>query len=175
MKRVFIFSILVSVLVLTSQSCSITLNGASIPPELKTINIEFFENNSPLAVPNLGQDFTEALKSRIRSQSKLSIVRDPAASATMSGSITNYTITPASIEATSPNAPPIANASRLSITVNVKYTNEFDKKLNFEQQFTKSVDFQGELTTGPKEQSLNQNIIRQLTEDIFNKAFANWN
>ncbi|RYY37039.1 MAG: hypothetical protein EOP46_04180 [Sphingobacteriaceae bacterium] len=172
MRRVLVFFIAVSTLMLTAQSCSVTLNGSSIPPELKTINIEFFENNAPLVVSNLSQDFTEALKNRIRSQSRLSIVRDPAANATMSGSIINYTITPASIEATNSNTAPIANASRLSITVNVKYTNEFDKKGNFEQQFTKSQDFQGDISS--REQALIVDIVRQLTEDIFNKAFANW-
>ncbi len=172
MRRLLVFFMAMSVLMLTAQSCSVTLNGASIPANLKTINVDFFENNAPLVVPNLDQKFTEELKNRIRSQSRLSIVRDPEANASMSGSIVNYTISPASIEATSPNVAPIANASRLSITVNVKYTNVFDKKLNFEQQFTKYVDFQGDISS--KENSLIPNIIRQLTEDIFNKAFANW-
>lgn len=172
MRRILVFFTAVSILMLTSQSCSITLNGASIPPELKTINIEFFENNAPLVVSTLSQTFTEALKDRIRSQTRLGITRDPAANATMSGSIINYTITPASIEATDPNAPPIANASRLSITVNVKYTNEFDKKYNFEQQFTRFKDFQGDISS--KENGLIGLIVVELTEDIFNKAFANW-
>ncbi|MCC8408428.1 LPS assembly lipoprotein LptE [Mucilaginibacter sp. UR6-1] len=172
MRRILVFFVAMTGLMLLSQSCSITLNGASIPAELKTINIEFFENNAPLVVSNLSQDFTEGLKARIRSQSRLNIVRDPAANATMSGSIVNYTITPVSVEATNPNTPPIANASRLSITVNVKYTNEIDKKYNFEQQFTKYQDFQGDISS--REQTLIQNIIRQLVDDIFNKAFANW-
>lgn len=172
MKRVFVFFVAMTGLMLLSQSCSISLNGASIPAGLKTINIEFFENNAPLVVSNLSQDFTEALKARIRSQSSLSIVRDPAANASMSGAIVNYTITPVSVEATNPNTPPIANASRLSITVNVKYTNEIEKKYNFEQQFTKYQDFQGDIAS--QEQTLIQNIVRQLVDDIFNKAFANW-
>ena len=172
MRKPLVFFSLVSILMLVSQSCSVTLNGASIPAEMKTINVGFFENNAPLVVSNLSQVFTEALKDRIRSQSRLNIVRDPEANATMSGAIVNYTITPAAIEATNPNSPPIANASRLSITVNVKYTNEFDKKYNFEQQFTKYQDFQGDISS--REQALIQNIVRQLAEDIFNKAFANW-
>lgn len=172
MRRILVFFVAMTGLMLLSQSCSITLNGATIPPELKTINIEFFENNAPLVVSNLSQDFTEAIKARIRSQSRLSIVRDPSANATMSGSIVNYTITPVSVEATNPNTPPIANASRLSITVNVKFTTETDKKLNFEQQFTKYQDFQGDISS--REQTLIQNIIRQLVDDIFNKAFNNW-
>ncbi|MCD8740920.1 LPS assembly lipoprotein LptE [Mucilaginibacter roseus] len=172
MRRVLVFFVAMTGLMLLSQSCSISLNGASIPAGLKTINVEFFENNAPLVVSNLSQDFTEALKARIRSQSSLGIVRDPAANASMSGAIVNYTITPVSVEATNPNTPPIANASRLSITVNVKYTNEIEKKYNFEQQFTKYQDFQGDIAS--QEQTLIQNIVRQLVDDIFNKAFANW-
>ncbi len=173
MRRIFLFCTAVLALVLVSSGCSITLNGASIPPELKNINVEYFENNAPLVVNNLSQDFTEALKARIRSQSKLVIVRSPDADASMTGSIVNYTITPVSVEASNPNTPPIANASRLSVTVSVKYTNKADKKLDFEQQFTKYQDFQGDISS--REQDLLRIIIRQLTEDIFNRAFANWN
>ncbi|GAA4330831.1 hypothetical protein GCM10023149_36290 [Mucilaginibacter gynuensis] len=171
MKKGLVFFMGVFSLMLISQSCSITLNGSSIPPGLKTINIEFFENNAPLVVSNLSQDFTEALKARIRSQTRLSIVRGEA-NATMSGNIVNYTITPVSVEATGSNTPPIASGSRLSITVNVKYVNDVDKKLNFEQQFTKYSDFKGDISS--QEQNLIVLINRQLTEDIFNKAFANW-
>ena len=56
-------------LVLFYSSCSITLNGSSIPPEMKTISVDYFENNAPLVVNYLSQNFTEALKSRIRSTS----------------------------------------------------------------------------------------------------------
>src|SRR5439155_82635 len=82
-------------------------------------------NNALFVVNNLSQQFTEALKSRIRSQTALSIVRTGEADATFSGAITNYSITPVSVQATNnSNTPPIANASRLSITVKVKYNNQ---------------------------------------------------
>jgi hypothetical protein len=153
------------------SSCSVTLNGASIPPQLKTINVQYFENTAPLVVNNLSQLFTEALKDRIRSQTRLSIVRGEA-DATLEGSITGYSIAPVSIQATSGNVAPIATATRLSITVSVKYTNIADKKLNYQQSFTRYADFTGDISS--KEQSLIQTINQQLTEDIFNQAFANW-
>ena len=162
------------VLISASQSCTYRLDAASIPPAMKTINVQFFENNAPLVVNNLSQVFTESLKDRIRSQTRLSITRGEA-DATFSGNIVGYAIAPISVQATNTTtAPPIATGSRLTITVNVKYVliDKFDKKLNFEQSFSRYADFTGDI--GNQEQALIVNIDRQLTEDIFNKAFANW-
>ena len=160
-------------LILVCQSCTyrLSLNGASIPPNLKTIRVDFFENTAPLVVNTLSQQFTEALKDRIRNTTSLSIVRGEA-DAVMSGSITDYNIAPVSISATANNVVPIAGASRLTITVRVKYVYDADKKSNFEESFTKSEDFTGDISA--HEATLITDIIKQLTEDIFNKAFNNW-
>src|ERR1700761_2574445 len=145
MKRVFAILITVSFLVLFDQGCTVKLNGASIPPELKTINVEYFENNAPLVVNYLSQQFTEALKDRIRSTTRLSIVQGEA-DAKLSGTITGYSIEPVSIQATNNNVAPIAGAERLTITVNVTYTNIADKKLNFTQSFAEHQDFTGDIS-----------------------------
>lgn len=163
-------------LILLCQSCtySLSLNGASIPANLKTIRVDFFENTALLVVNTLSQQFTEALKQRIRNTTRLNIVNaGNEADAVMSGSITDYSIAPVSISATPGNVVPRAGASRLSITVNVKYVFEANKKLSFEQSFTKYEDFTGDIAS--HEQSLIADINKQLTEDIFNRAFANWN
>jgi len=171
-RRIVYISVIVSALVIQLlSSCSVTLNGASIPRELKTINVQYFENTAPLVVNNLSQLFTEALKDRIRSQTRLSIVRGES-DATMEGAITAFNYAPVSIQATNSNTAPIATATRLSITVSVKYTNIADKKLNYEQSFTRYADFTGDINS--QEQQLIRTINQQLTEDIFNQAFANW-
>ena len=170
-KRAIAFLIFGSFLVLFNQSCTISLNGASIPPELKTINVGYFENNAPLVVGTLSQSFTEALKSRIRSTTRLSIVQGEA-DASLTGNITGYSIEPVSVQATNNNVAPIAGANRLTITVNVVYTNKANKKFNFTQSFPAFADFTGDIAT--QEQGLIATITKQLTEDIFNRAFANW-
>ncbi|WP_419788821.1 LptE family protein [Mucilaginibacter sp. X4EP1] len=139
---------------------------------MKTIRVDFFENNAALVVNNLSTTFTEALKDRVRNTTRLSIVRVEEADAVMSGSITDYNIAPVSINATSNNVAPIAGASRLSITVSVKYVDNIDKKNSFEQSFTKTENFSGDIAT--HEQTLIADLNKQLTEDIFNRAFANW-
>lgn len=165
----------VCVLVFICPSCY-TLKNQSIPPSLKTINVQFFENNAALVVNNLSQTFTEALKDRIRTQTSLSLVRGEA-DATMSGAITGYSIAPASIQATANNVAPIADANRLTITVRVKFSFDAaktpaDKKLSFEESFTKFADYRGDISS--QEQNLIQQINKQLIDDIFNRAFSNW-
>jgi hypothetical protein len=174
MKQLFGI-VTVCLLVLICPSCY-TLKNSSIPPDLKTINVQFFENNAALVVNNLSQTFTESLKDRIRTQSRLSIVRGEA-DATLSGAITGYSIAPSSIQATSNNVAPIADANRLTITVRVKFSFDAaktpaDKKLSFEQSFTKFADYRGDISS--QEQNLILAINKQLTEDIFNRAFSNW-
>lgn len=158
-------------MLLLSQSCGIySLNGGSVG-SLKTVNVLFFENIAPLVVNNLSQSFTTALQDRIRTQTRLSTVRGDA-DCTLEGRITGYTIAPTVLPAANSNTAPIANTNRLTITVSVKYTNNLDPKLSFEQSFSRYQDFQGEIAT--QEQALIVKINNDLTEDIFNRAFANW-
>jgi Lipopolysaccharide-assembly len=156
---------------LLTAGCTVSLNGGVIPPDLKTINVGFFENNANLVVPTLSQQFTEALKDRIRSTTRLSIVNGEG-NARMSGSIVGYSFAPISIQATSNNVAPIAGASQLTITVHVKFVYDADKKLNFEKDFSKSMNYSGDIAS--QEQTLILAINKQLIDDIFNAAFNNW-
>lgn len=152
------------------QACSYKLNGGSVGA-LKTVNVMFFENVAPLVINNLSQSFTTGLQDRIRNQTRLSTVRGDA-DCTFEGQITGYTIAPTVLPAANSSTAPIANTNRLTITVHVKYTNNIDPKLSFDQSFSRYQDYQGDI--GTKEQTLIAAINVQLTEDIFNKAFANW-
>ena len=154
------------------SGCGYKFNGASTDG-LKTVRVEFFENNAPLVIPNLSQQFTEDLKERIRTQSRLSITQNEA-DVVFTGRITGYDIKPIAIQ---DNNAPVAGANRLSITVAVKYTNnaEFKQSKSFEQSFTAFEDFS---LAGQSLESQQQRLIKlvnvKLTENIFNQAFAQW-
>lgn len=172
MKKKLLVLLVICTVVMTVPSCTFTLNGASTTG-LKTIYVGYFENDAPYVEATLSQDFTEALKARIRSTTSLSIVRtEEGADASMTGSITGYSIAPVSISATNNNTAPIAGASALTITVQVKYVNNFDKKNNYEQTFSESQNFTGDIAS--QQTKIIPVITQALTEDIFNKAFANW-
>jgi len=175
MKRIPKLLMVLICLFVLGPSCTykLSLSGSSIPLDMKTIRVDFFENNAALVVNNLSTQFTEALKDRIRTTTRLDIVTGDA-DASFSGSITDYNIAPVSITAGSNNIAPIAGASRLTITVSVKYVNNLKdgKKDSYESSFSKYQDFSGDINA--QEQTLIAAIDKQLTEDIFNKAFANW-
>lgn len=169
MKKILFFLAIIAL-----AGCSYNFKGASIPLQMKTINVRFFENNAPLVVPNLSQQFTEDLKERIRNQSRLSITTGDA-DAILEGRITGYDIRPIAF---GDNTKPTAGANRLTITVSVKYTNNLDTgkvKNSFEQSFSRFVDFSlAGQTLQSQEQSLIKRVNTQLSEDIFNRAFAQW-
>ncbi|RYF21017.1 MAG: hypothetical protein EOO42_11355 [Flavobacteriales bacterium] len=154
--------------------CGYKFNGASIPPQMKTVNVEYFENNAPLVVPTLSQQLTEDLKERIRNQSKLSITPNNP-DAIFTGTITGYEIKPIAIQ---DNQNPIAGANRLTITISVQYTNNVDTanaKASFKETFTAFTDFSlAGQTLQSQEQALIRRVNTQLTENIFNRAFAQW-
>lgn len=155
------------------QGCGVkySFTGGSIPKDMKTYTVLYFENIAPMVYTTLSQNFTEGLKERIRTQSSLSQVNSDG-DAVFEGMITNYTITPASVAAGGLER---AENSRLTITVKVKYTNRLDQtgESNFEESFSQFKEFPGSDVTSYEAQ-LNQDIIKALTEDVFNKAFANW-
>lgn len=164
------FGLILFLALFASGGCGIySFSGASIPAEMKTISVQFFENNAAQVVPYLSQQFTEDLKARIRNQSRLTLIRTDA-DANFEGRITDYRVSPAAIQGNER-----AGLERLSITVFVKYTNVLKPDLNFEQSFTRFRDFSTQ--TKPfqsQEQDLIKQITAELTDDIFNKAFANW-
>jgi hypothetical protein len=164
------------VCLLALGGCKISLNGASIPPAMKTVNVTIFENNAPLVVASLSSQFTEELKTRIRNQSKLSITSNDA-NAVFSGNITGYSINPVALQdsrGTQGNSQPLSGANRLTITVQVKYVNNLDATQSFEQSFERYKDYRPAGSPQAQETALIKDVTAQLTEDIFNRAFAQW-
>lgn len=151
-------------------SCKIrySLSGASIPPEAQTISVAFFTNNTTLGSPSLAQRFTEKLRDVVSSQTRLGLVSQNG-DLQFEGSIADYNISPVAIQSTD-----LAGLNRLTITVNVKYSNKFDAGKNFEQNFTRFADYKSTENINDREAELVQEIYRQLTEDVFNRAFNNW-
>lgn len=165
--------IIFAFLILLNCGCSYKFNGASIPLEMKTVSIPLFENVAALVDPPLANDFTDAFKERIRTQSKLSIVVNNA-NGKFEGKITEYEVRPISIQ---DNSRPVAGANRLSITINVTYSNNVKgyEKQGFTQSFTAYTDFSlAGQSFAAQQKSLNKKVIDQLTENIFNRAFAQW-
>ena len=150
-------------------SCvSYTFSGASIPKEAKTASIKTFPNNASLVNPSLSSQFTEALRTKVQSQSNLVLIGS-GADLTFDGEITQYFTQPIAIQGDQ-----TAALNRLTVTINVRYTNRFDEKQNFEQSFSRYLDYSSSKNLSEVESDLVNQINELLVEDIYNKAFVNW-
>jgi hypothetical protein len=144
------------------------MTGASIASDVKTLNVKYFTKTATLGPASLSQEFTEKLKEKFLTQTSLSLVNG-SADLTLEGTISTYVITPQAIR---PDE--VAATNRLSITVNVKFTNLKDEKQNFETSFTRFSEYSSNKNITSVEAELIDDIITQLNDDIFNKAVINW-
>jgi len=67
-----------------------------------------------------------------------------------------------------------AALNRLSITVNVKFTNTKDNIQSYESKFTRFADFSSSSSLSAVEDELMKEINTQITQDVFNQAVSNW-
>lgn len=142
--------------------------GSEIPG--KTIQIGYFENRSSLASANTSNLFTESLKDLMLSQTKLSLVAEKA-DWEISGEIVDYKVNPIGIQANSEAA--IQNRFTMAVQANCIYKgNDQDSVLFENERFVFFSDFDSSLDFTVQEESLQVEVIEQLTQAIFDKAFG---
>ena len=64
--------------------------------------------------------------------------------------------------------------TELSITVNVRFTNNKDHDKDFEQSFTAQQSYDSTLSLNSVQEDLVTQMVKDLVEQIFNKAVADW-
>lgn len=167
LKRLII--LLVPFLILSGCAVSYKLTGASIDySRIKTITISVFPNQAALVYPPLSQSFTEGLKNKFLSQTKLKMAKRDG-HLQIEGEIVGYDLTPMA-----QGADGYATETKLTLTVNVRFTNTVEEKDNFEQKFSAYRTFPSTSSLDDVQEALNTEMIKDIGELIFNKTVANW-
>ncbi len=155
--------------VLPLGGCGIyTFSGASIPPDAKTITIRQIENNAPIVVPYLSQVLSDRMRDKFLAETGLQLA-DTEGDLQFEGTILEYTVTPAAAAGNE-----TTSLSRLSIGVKITFTSKINPDDDWEQTFRRFADFDASRDLQSVEEQLINDIVRQLIDDIFNKAFVNW-
>ncbi len=142
--------------------------GISIPTDVNSYFIENFQNNAPQAPGDINQRFSEALRSKIRNESRL-VYTEQNPDIEFSGSITGFRITPEA-----PQAGNTVALNKLEITVSVNFVNnKYDNK-NWKKQFSYFRTFESDKDFISIQETLISEIFKQLMENIFNEAFTGW-
>ena len=87
----------------------------------------------------------------------------------LEGEITGYSTSPIAITGNQ-----TAAMNRLTVTVNVRFTNKYDESKNFEQNFSQYQDYPSGQDLSIVQDALVEQIVEDLCQDIFNKAVVNW-
>lgn len=164
-------AVIVVALVAISAACTITItmSGASIPENLTTFSVQYINNRAPLINPDLSQTLTEGLKDRIQTESRLILVEDAMGDVDFSGNITSYGTKAMAIKSDAVSA-----ETRLTVAVKIRFRNFKDPKGDWEQSFSAYQDYDSDNNLSDVEEELVELIVDELTENIFNKAFADW-
>ena len=155
-----------SILIISCGAYSFTGGNTG---DAKTIQIDFFPNQAPLVEPVLTQRFTNDLQDLFTRQTNLTLT-DSNGDLHFSGEITGYRVTPMS-----GTAEQTAAQNRLTVTINVRFTNKLEEKDDFEKTFSFYSDYaaNAQLTGGILESALDE-IVERITQDIFNASVAKW-
>jgi hypothetical protein len=65
-------------------------------------------------------------------------------------------------------------SNNLNVTVHIIFRNRLDEKKNFEADITRNFPFSSSKSLTQAEGELNEQIINNLTDEIFNRIFSNW-
>ena len=157
---------------MTWISCAFSgykFNGASIDyTKTKTIQIADFPIRSSYVWGPMGPMLNNQLKDEFASHTKLSQVKRNG-DLKIEGEITQYSQRNKSVSADGSSA-----QTELSITVNVRFTNNANHNEDFERQFTASKSYETTQSLASVQEELVTQMIKDLTEQIFNATVANW-
>lgn len=155
------------ILILLSGCHVYSFKDVSIPPEVKTVRIGFIENKARYVDPQLSPRLTDRLQQKVTSQTRLTRTNSSEAHYQISGYISQDNISTSGISNQT------AATNRLTIGVHITFLNTLTAKTQ-EFDVSRNFDFNANLSRQQAEAALNEEILRNLTDDIFNRIFSNW-
>ena len=159
------------ILALSLISCSVSykFNGSSIDyTKVKTIQIADFPNRANYVWGPMANMFNNELKDIFASHTKLTQVKRNG-DMKIEGEITRYEQYNKSVSAEGYSA-----QTELSMTVNVRFTNNANHTEDFERQFTAKSAYETTQSLSSVQEELVTQMVEEICDQIFNATVANW-
>lgn len=135
--------------------------------KIKTIKIGFIENRARIVNPQLSPQLTDKLQQKIVNQTKLIRTNNDDAHYQITGYISDYSVTTTGVSAQQ------AATNRLTVTVKITLKNTVENTSN-DFDVSRNFDFSANLSLDQAQASLQDEMLRNLTDEIFNRIFSNW-
>ena len=156
-------------MLMSACSVSYKFNGASIDySKTKTITIADFPIRSSYVWGPMANIFNNELKDIFANHTRLSQVKK-GGDLKIEGEITQYTQRNKSVSSEGYSA-----QTELSMTVNVRFTNNVNHKEDFEKSFTATTSYETTQSLNTVQEELVTQMVKDITDQIFNATVANW-
>lgn len=156
-----------AVLVLAFSGCY-SFSGSSVPPHLKTIGIQLFEDQSGAGIPNLRESFRDKLVSQFNSDNSLQVTDVTKADCAISGAISTVVDAPQNI-----SAGENVKSRRVTITVNASFQDLTLKKRVWEKSFTNFGDYNAGSSIAARQSAIDA-ATQKICEDIVLATVSGW-
>ena len=154
---------------MTACSISYKFNGASIDyTKVKTISIADFQNRAEYVYAPLATEFNQKMKDMFIQQTRLQLVNS-GGDLDIDGEITGYNQYNESVDASG-----YSSKVKVTLTVNVRYTNNTNHEEDFEQQFSAFQTYDSSKLLTEVQDQLITLMVKDIAEQIFNATVANW-
>ncbi|MDR0657654.1 MAG: LPS assembly lipoprotein LptE [Mediterranea sp.] len=151
-----------------SISYSFTGAGSLDYSKYKTISIADFPIRSDYVYAPLGTTFNQELKDIFIRQTRLTMA-NAGADLEIEGEITGYNQYNEAVAADG-----YASSTKLTVTVNVRFTDNINHNNDFERQFSAFRTYDSrELLTAVQDELIAQ-MVKEITDQIFMATVANW-
>lgn len=141
---------------------------APIPVEIKTFRVNYLENKATYVNTQLSPQLTELLKQKIINTTRLKQTNSDDAHYDISGFVSQYYTSTISISDNN------SSGNRLTVGFHLVFRNTLDDTKSFEADLMRNFDFDARLSLQDAERVLNETIVKNLVDEIFNKIFSNW-
>lgn len=156
-------------MVITACSVSYKFNGASIDyNKTKTIQIADFPIRSSYVWGPMASIFNNQLKDQYANHTRLIQVKRNG-DLKVEGEITQYSQRNKAVTAQGESA-----QVELSMTVNVRFTNNANHSEDFERQFTSTTTYDSRQSLNSVQEECVTQMVKDITDQIFNATVANW-
>ena len=150
------------------NSCGIYSPYGAATSGASNFSVKYFETIHPLVSASTSITISEALIDRVQRQSTLQLV-DSDGELKFEGKVIGWTIQPINVQGNEQ-----AGANRITVTVDVNFTNTIDEKLSFQRKFNRFYDLPSSQDIHSNTDLVVEEISALLSQDIFNASLGNW-
>ncbi|HEY9165621.1 MAG TPA: LPS assembly lipoprotein LptE [Candidatus Kryptonia bacterium] len=159
---------LILLVFLSFGGCTYSFRGASLPPGVRTVAVQVFDDKSGFGDPNLRLNLTNLLTQKLVSDNTLQVTNMNSADAAIIGIVNSVASQPTSIQGNQQ-----VGRWQITVTVSVRFQNLRTQKTIWSKDFSDWGEYDPSQGPSNRDAGLSQ-AEDKLTEDVLLAVVTNW-